>query len=201
MNICALSQDLNYHCFSDKYQISVFNLSISPENWAYMYICLLKKFKWMVHRQECPTLTSCLDCSPNLCPLLPFKTPVNCSKQKHNLYTWLLSSFIISFNILMTLKVLFRNFPSGQVTENLPAMQGTKYWSFSFSISPSNEHPGLISFRMDWLDLLATQGTLKSLLQHHSSKASILRHSAFFTVQLSRPYMTTGKTIALTRLH
>ena len=78
-------------------------------------------------------------------------------------------------------------------------MRWPKYWSFSFSISPSNEHPGLISFRMDWLDLLAVQGTLKSLLQHHSSKASILRHSAFFTVQLSRPYMTTGKTIALTR--
>ena len=78
-------------------------------------------------------------------------------------------------------------------------MRRPKYWSFSFSISPSNEHPGLISFRMDWLDLLAAQGTLKSLLQHHSSKASILRHSAFFTVQLSHPYMTTGKTIALTR--
>ena len=74
-----------------------------------------------------------------------------------------------------------------------------KYWSFSFDISPFNEHPGLISFRMDWLDLLAVQGTLKSLLQHHSSKASILRHSAFFTVQLSHPYMTSGKTIALTR--
>ena len=74
-----------------------------------------------------------------------------------------------------------------------------KYWSFSFNISPSNEHPGLISFRMDWLDLLAVQGTLKSLLQHHSSKASILRHSAFIIVQLSHPCMTTGKTIALTR--
>ena len=74
-----------------------------------------------------------------------------------------------------------------------------KYWSFSFSISPSNEHPGLISFRMDWLDLLAVQGTLKSLLQHHSSKASILWCSAFFIVQLSHPYMTPGKTIALTR--
>src|SRR5574341_190126 len=78
-------------------------------------------------------------------------------------------------------------------------MRWPKYWSFSFSISPSNAHPGLISFTMDWLDLLAVQGTLKSLLQHHSSKASILRHSAFFTVQLSHPYMTTGKTIALTR--
>ena len=74
-----------------------------------------------------------------------------------------------------------------------------KYWSFSFSISPSKEYPGLISFRMDWLDLHAAQGILKSLLQHHSSKASILRHSAFFTVQLSQPYMTTEKTIALTR--
>ena len=76
-------------------------------------------------------------------------------------------------------------------------MRWPEYWSFSFSISPSNEHPGLISFRMDWLDLLAVQGTLKSLLQHHSSKASILWHSAFFIVQLSHPYMTTGKTIAL----
>ena len=73
-----------------------------------------------------------------------------------------------------------------------------KYWHLSFNISPSNEHPGLICFRMDWLDLLAVQGTLKSLLQHHSSKASILRHSAFFIVQLSHPYMTTGKTIDLT---
>ena len=78
-------------------------------------------------------------------------------------------------------------------------MRRPKYWSFSFSISPSNEYPGLISLRMDWLDLLAVQGTLKSLLQHRSSKASILRHSAFFTVQLSHPYMTTGKTIGLTR--
>ena len=78
-------------------------------------------------------------------------------------------------------------------------MRWPKYQSFSFSISPSSEHPGLLSFRMDWLDLLAVQGTLKSLLQHLTSKASILRHSAFFTVQLSHPYMTTGKTIALTR--
>ena len=79
-------------------------------------------------------------------------------------------------------------------------MRWPKYWSFSFSISPSNEHPGLISFRMYWLDLLAVQGTLKSLLQHYSSKASVLQGSAFFTVQLSHPYMTTGKTIALTSL-
>ena len=83
--------------------------------------------------------------------------------------------------------------------ESTLCMRWPKYWSFSFSISPSNEHPRLISFRMDWLDLLAVQGTLKSLLQHHSSKASILRRSAFFIVQLSHPYMTTEKTIALTR--
>ena len=83
--------------------------------------------------------------------------------------------------------------------ESTLRMRWPKYWSFSLSISPSNEHPGLISFRMDWLDLLAVQGTLKSLLQHYSSKVSILWHSAFFTVQLSYPYMTTRKTIALTR--
>ena len=84
-------------------------------------------------------------------------------------------------------------------SESTLGMRWPKYWSFSFSIIPSKEHPGLISSRMDWLDLPAVQGTLKSLLQHHSSKASILRCSAFFTVQLSHPYMTTGKTIALTR--
>ena len=92
-------------------------------------------------------------------------------------------------------------FPNIRVFSNEPALhiRWPKYWSFSFSISPSNEHPGLICFRMDWLELLAVQGTLKSLLQHHSSKASILWCSALFIVQLSHPYMTTGKTIALTR--
>ena len=91
--------------------------------------------------------------------------------------------------------------PSIRVVSNESTlrMRWPKYWSFSFRISPSNEQPGLISFRMDWLNLLTVQGTLKSLLQHHSSKASILQRSAFFTVQLSHPYMTTGKTIALTR--
>ena len=92
-------------------------------------------------------------------------------------------------------------FPSIRVFSNEPALcnRWPKYWSFCFNISPSNEHPGMISFRMDWLDLLAVQGTLKSLLQHHSSKASILQCSTFFIVQLSHPYMMTGKTIALTR--
>ena len=92
-------------------------------------------------------------------------------------------------------------FPSIRVFSNESAlhMRWPKYWSFSFNVSPSSEHPGLISFRVDWLDLLVVQGTLKSLLQHHISKASSLWHSAFFTVQLSHPYMTTGKTMALTR--
>ena len=92
-------------------------------------------------------------------------------------------------------------FPSIRVFSNESALciRWPKYWNFSFNISPTNEHPGLISFRMDWLDLLAVQGTLNSLLQHHSSKASIPQLSAFFLVQLSHPYMTTGKTIALTR--
>ena len=92
-------------------------------------------------------------------------------------------------------------FPSIRVFSNEPVLRISwpKHWSFSFSVSPSNEYSGLISFSMDWLDLFAVQGTLKSLLQHHSSKASILWHSAFFMVQLSHPYMTTGETIALTR--
>ena len=108
------------------------------------------------------------------------------------------SSHLILYRTLLLLPPIP---PSIRVfsNESTLRMRWPKYWSFSFSISPSKEIPGLISFRMDWLDLLAVQGTLKSLLQHHSSKASILQHSAFFTVQLSHPYMTTGKTIALTR--
>ena len=99
------------------------------------------------------------------------------------------------------LLLLLSIFPSIRVFSNKSSLgiRWPKYWSFSLNISPSNEHPGLLSFRMDWLDLPAVQGTLKSLLQHHSSKASILQCSAFFIVQLSHPYMITGKTIALTR--
>ena len=108
------------------------------------------------------------------------------------------SSHLILYHPLLLLPPIA---PSIRVFSNESTlhMRWPKYWSSSFSISPSNEHPGLISFRLDWLDLLAVQGTLKSLLQHHSSKASILRFSAFFTVQLSHPYMTTGKTVALTK--
>jgi len=108
------------------------------------------------------------------------------------------SDYLILCRPLLLLPSIF---PSISVfsSESTLCMRWPKYWSFSFSISPSNEHPGLISFRMDWLDLLVLQGTLKSLLQHHSSKPSILWCSALFIVQLSHPYMTTGKTIALTR--
>ena len=108
------------------------------------------------------------------------------------------SNYLIFCHPLLLLPSIF---PRIRVFSNDSALciRWPKYWSFSFSIIPSKEHPGLISFRMDWLDLLAVQGTLKSLLQHHSSKASILWYSAFFIVQLSHPYMTTGKTIALTR--
>ena len=108
------------------------------------------------------------------------------------------SNHLILCHVLLLLPSIF---PSIRVFSSEPTLhiRWPKYWSFSFNISPSNEYPGLISFRMDWLDFFAFQGTLKSLLQHHSSKASILLRSAFFIVQLSHPYMTTGKTIALTR--
>ena len=99
-----------------------------------------------------------------------------------------LSTVLLTCSIILSIRVFS--------SESVLHIRWPKYWSFSFSISPSNEHPGLISFRMDWLDLPAVQGTLKNLLQHHSSKASIFQHSAFFIVQLSHPYMTTGKTIA-----
>ena len=106
-----------------------------------------------------------------------------------------ISSSVVPFSSCPPIPPSIRVFSN----ESTLHMRWPKYWSFTFNISPSNEHLGLISFRMDWLDLLAVQGTLKCLFQHHSSKASILGRSAFFTVQLSHPYMTTGKTIALTR--
>ena len=108
------------------------------------------------------------------------------------------SNYLILCGPLLLLPSIFPSI-RGFSSESVLRIRWPKYWSFSFSISPSNEYSGLISFRMDWLNLLAVQGTRKSLLQHHSSKASILQHSAFFTVQLSHPYMTAGKTIALTR--
>ena len=143
-------------------------------------------------------------------PVGLFATPWTAACQVHlfftisqNLLNLISIESVMSSNniVLCHLLLLLSIFPSIRVFSNKSALhiRWTKDWSFSFNISPSNEHPGLISFRIDWLDLLAVQGTLKSLLQHHSSKASILGRSAFFIVQLTHPYLTTGKTIALTR--
>ena len=131
-------------------------------------------------------------------PGLPFHHQLPDSRKLMSIESVMPSSHLILCRLLLFLPPV----PSSiRVFSNKSTLhvRRPKYWSLSFSISPSSEHPGLISFRMDWLDLLAVQGTLKSLLQHHSSKASILQYSAFFTVQLSHPYLTTGKTIALTR--
>ena len=137
---------------------------------------------------------------PTLCDLMNHSTP---GLPVHHQLPEFIESVMPSSHLILCRPLLLLPPipPSIRVfsNESTLRMRWTKYWSFSFSISPSNEHPRLISFRMDWLDLLAVQGTLKSLLQHHISKASILQRSAFFIVQLSYPYMTTGKTIHLTR--
>ena len=151
-------------------------------------------FQFSSVAQSCPTLRP-MDCSmPGL--------PVH--RHSWSLLKLIFVESVIPSNHLILccpLLLLPSVFPSIRVfsSESVLCLRWPKYWSFSISISPSNEYSGLISFRMDWLDLLAVQRTLKSLLQHHSSKASILRRSAFFIVQLSHPYVTTGKTIALTR--
>ena len=145
--------------------------------------------------QLCPTLCDPMNRST---PGLPLHHQLPESTQTHVHWVMISSNHLIFCRLLLLLPSIF---PSIRVFSNESALpiKWPKYWSFSFNISPSNEHPGLISCRMDWLNLLAVQGTLKSLLQHHSSKASILGHSAVFIVQFSHPYMTTGKTIALTR--
>ena len=144
--------------------------------------------------QSCPTLCDPMNRST---PGLPVHHQVQESTQTH---VHCVSDAIQASHPLSSPSPPALNISQHQGLLNESALQirWPKYWSFSFHISPSNEHPGLISFRMDWLDLLAVQGTFKSLLQHHSSKASILLHSAFFMFQLSHPYMTTGKTTALT---
>ena len=143
--------------------------------------------------QLCATLSDPMDCSTPPCPS---PTPGVYSTRAYHIGDAIQPSYPLlppsspTFNLSKH---------QGLSNESALRIRWPKYWSCSFNINPSNEHPGLISFRMDWLDLLAVQGTLKSLLQHHSSKASILLCSAFFVVQLSHPYMTTGKIIALTR--
>ena len=156
---------------------------------------VIEHFQFSSVAQSCPTLCDPMNCST---PGLPVHHQLPEFTQTHVLELVMPSSHLIRCRPLLLLPPIP---PSIRVFSNESTlhMRWPKYWGFSFSISPSNEHPGLVSFRMDWLDLLAGQGTLKSLLQHHSSKASILWCSAFFTVQLSYPYMTTGKTIALSR--
>ena len=144
--------------------------------------------------QSCATLCNPMDCSTPGFPVL---------HQLPELKLLSIKSVMPSNHLILCRPLLLPPsvFPSIRIfsSESTLHIRWSKYWSFSFSISPSKEHPGLMSFRMDWLDLLAVQGTLKSLFQHHSSKTSILRCSAFFIVQLSHPYMTTEKNIALTR--
>ena len=161
-------------------------------------VILIYSFQFSSVAQSCPTLCDPMDCST---PGLPVHHQLLESTQTH--VHWVGDAIqpshpLSSPSPLLPLPSIF---PSITVFSNESALciRWPKYWSFRFNTSPSNEHPGLISFRMDWLDLLAVQGTLKNLLQHHSSKASTLRCSAFFIVQLSHPHMTTGKTIALTR--
>ena len=150
------------------------------------------------------SVSSVAQSCPTLCDPVNRSTPGLPVHHQHPEFTQTtFIELVMPSNHLILLSLLLSPsiFPSIRVSSNESALhiRWPKYWSFSFKISPSKEQSGLISFRMDWLDLLAVQGALKSLLQHHSSKASILRCSAFFTVQLSHPYMTTGKTIALIR--
>ena len=154
----------------------------------------LSIYQFTLVAQSCPTLCDSMNRST---PGLPVHHQLLESIQIHAIKSMMPSNHLI----LRHPRLLLLLCPSIRVfsTESALYIRWPKYWSFSFNISPSSEHPGLIFFRMDWLDLLAVQGTLKSLLQHHISKASIPQHSAFFTVQLSHLYMTTGKTIALTR--
>ena len=157
----------------------------------------LQGFSFISVAQLCPTLCSSMDCS------MPDYNKLSITNSQNLLKLRSIKSLMPSNHLIPCRPRLLPPsiFSSIRVfsNESVLYIRWPKYWSFSFSISPSNEYSGLISFRMDWLDLLTVQGTLKSLLQHHSSKASVLLHSAFFMVQISHPYITAGKTIALTR--
>ena len=159
------------------------------------------KISYILYTNMCSVQFSCSVMSNSLQPHEPQHARPPCPSPTPGVHSdwrplsqWCHST--ISSSVVLFSSCL-QSFPTSN--EKTLCIRWPKYWSFSFNISPTNEHPGLISFRMDWLDLLAVQGTLKSLLQHHTSKASILQCSAFFIVQLSHPYLTTGKTIALTR--
>ena len=169
-------------------------ISLVSYNFLVQVLCLLQ-FSSVQFTQSCPTLCDPMNWST---PGLPVDHQLRSSHKLTSIKSVMPSSRLILCRPLLLLPPIALSI-SVFSNESTLRMRWPKYWSFSFSIIPSNEHPGLISFRMDWLDLLAVQGTLKSLLQHHTSKVSILQCSAFFTVQVSHPYMTTEKTIALTR--
>ena len=170
---------------------------VEPPTQGYWEMIPRKKVKLQFSSvaQSCPTLYDPMDCSM---PGLPVHHQLRSLLKLMSIEPVMPSNHLVLCRPLLLLPSIF---PSIKVfsNESVLHIRGPKYWSFSFSISPSNEYSRLISFWMDWLDLLAVQGILTSLLQHHSSKAAILWRSAFFIVQLSHPYMTTGKTIALTR--
>ena len=166
-----------------------------------MHLITQKQWLYKILDQFSSVAQSCLTLCDPMNPACQASLSITNSRSSLRLMS--IESVMPSSHLILCrpLLLLPQSFPA---SESFPmsqlCMRWPKYWSFSFSISPSNEHPELISFRVDWLVLLAVEGTLKNLLQHHSSKASILQHSAFFTIQHSHPYMTTGKTIALTRL-
>ena len=186
--------------FSQKISLKI-ETNIFPPGYTYYYPWeefipgFLTSVDILLFSQSCPTL-----CNPWTIAL---QASLSFTISQSLLKLMPIESVMPSNHLILCLPLLLLPslFPSIRVfsSESTLRMRWPKYWSFSFSIISSKEHPGLISFRMDWLDLLSVQGTLRSLLQHHSSKASILQRSAFFTIQLSHPYMTTGKTIALTR--
>ena len=181
------------------------SVSISSSHRAYLLFWCSLSLQWMGCRHLRVQLSSVAQSCPTLCDHMgaAYQTSISITNFRSLLKLMSIESVIPSNHLILCHPLLLPPsiFPSIRDFSNESALhiRWPKYWSFIFSISLSNEYSGLISFRMDWLDLLAVQGTLKSLLQHHSSKASILQRSAFFIVQLSHPYMTTGKTMALTR--
>ena len=197
--------------FSSQFTYSHFTVLLSAISQHHVYKSRLSLSHLPIHTHAAGNGPLCFSSVQSLCRVQLFATPCISGRQASLSITNSLRLFkLMSIESVMPsshlilchpLLLLLPSTPSIRVFSNKSTlhMRWPKYWSFSCSISPSNEHPGLISFRMDWLNILAVQGTLKSLLQHRSSKASILQPSAFFTVQLSHPYMNSGKTIALTR--
>ena len=185
--LCSLDGGLGLHLLTPAQCLLHRTYSITTIGWMNKLVSSIT--------QSCPTLCDSMDCStPGI--FVYHQLPEHTQTHVH----WVSDAIQPSHHLLFP-SFPHSIFPSIRVFSNESVLQirWPKYWSFNFSISPSNEYSGLISFRMDWLDLLEVQGTLKSLLQHHSSKASILQHSAFFIVQISHSYVTTGKTKALTR--